>query len=625
MRVLLLGTGILLGACGDPVLSETGEPAPPCTPAPTWAEGQVAFLEQTSGWGLTGVVGVRLVAVDFDGDGWTDLAVHRGGDSVEDFEGARRSWLLRNDQGQGFVDVTQSSGFRTMRGTDDPSQGRPGSIVSFGDIDNDGDLDGLTAVADPDGTIDETSELLLNQGDGTFTLGDVSSALRVDSDWVPAGATFVDTDRDGHLDLWIPQNSVGGVPQQDRLFVGDGEGGFSDVTGAVGLTTKAWSSVSDLNTARSHTNAWSSLACDLDGDGWPELLAGSYGRAPNHLWRNEGDGSFVNASIESGYAFDENQDWTDNEFARCHCKLHPSDEGCEGLPDPAIRCNSDDDVLVWRHAYDRNPFRLGGNSAETTCVDIDNDGDMDLVTGEIVHWWAGANSDSAELLLNDGSGVFTRPGRDASGLDREYDRVDWNDGDMTNAVFDFDNDGWPDIYIGNSDYPGARGLLYHQRAPGLFEPVPLGDGIDHLRSHGAAVADFDRDGDLDIVVGHSRQRCGGSYEGDCYETQQIRFFENQLDGSWLQLALEGRNGSNRSAIGAVVTVTAGGVSQTQQVGGGGGHYGAQDDLVLHFGLGASCEANVVVQWPDASGTRESFTVPAGQRLLVVQGETVSSI
>ena len=111
---LLLGTGIFLGACGDQVPMETGEPAPPCTPAPTWSEGQVAFLEQTSGWGLSGVVGVRLVAVDFDGDGWTDLVVHRGGDSV-DFEGTRRSWLLRNDQGQAFVDVTQSSGFRAMR------------------------------------------------------------------------------------------------------------------------------------------------------------------------------------------------------------------------------------------------------------------------------------------------------------------------------------------------------------------------------------------------------------------------------------------------------------------------------------------------------------------------------
>ena len=75
-------------------------------------------------------------------------------------------------------------------------------------------------------------------------------------------------------------------------------------------------------------------------------------------------------------------------------------------------------------------------------------------------------------------------------------------------------------------------------------------GIDHLRSHGAAVADFDRDGDLDIVVGHSRQRCGGGYEDDCYETQQVRFFENQLGGSWLQLSLEGRTARTapRSAL-----------------------------------------------------------------------------
>jgi hypothetical protein len=73
-------------------------------------------------------------------------------------------------------------------------------------------------------------------------------------------------------------------------------------------------------------------------------------------------------------------------------------------------------------------------------------------------------------------------------------------------------------------------------------------------------------------------------------------------------------------VGARVTVVAGGVSQTQEVGGGYGHYGAQNDLTLHFGLGSECEADVTVRWPSADLREESFHLPAGYRFDVTQGE-----
>ncbi|HQP38721.1 MAG TPA: ASPIC/UnbV domain-containing protein, partial [Polyangiaceae bacterium] len=78
-------------------------------------------------------------------------------------------------------------------------------------------------------------------------------------------------------------------------------------------------------------------------------------------------------------------------------------------------------------------------------------------------------------------------------------------------------------------------------------------------------------------------------------------------------------GTNRAAIGARVTVKAGGVTQTRDVGGGHGHFGAQDDLALHFGLGAECTAEVTIRWPDASLTTETFTLPAGHRFAIAQG------
>jgi hypothetical protein len=194
---------------------------------------------------------------------------------------------------------------------------------------------------------------------------------------------------------------------------------------------------------------------------------------------------------------------------------------------------------------------------------------------------------------------------------------------MSGSVFDFDNDGWADIYFGNSDYPGTHGLLYRQDAAGHFVAVPIEQGIDHHRSHGSAVADFDHDGDLDLAVGHSTARCNqdANDDSECYATQQIRLFENLVgaQGNFLSVRLKGAPGTNRAAIGARVSVTAGDVTQTKDVGGGHGHYGSQDDLALLFGLGNSCEADVSVRWPDASLTTETVHLPAGYRFVLEQG------
>lgn len=591
--------------------------APRCVAASKWQPGTKAFLEGTAGSGLEGAVGVRLSAVDFDGDGWPDVFVRLGG-AADDFAtgGKRTSFLMHNVKGH-FEDVTQSSGIRQRR-DGDATKARGGEVVVFGDVDNDGDLDaftGMTTVAgDP-----ETSELLLNNGDGTFSLGPASNPFRRPTDAV-GGASFLDFDRDGNLDLWVGAASINS-PQQSHLYQGDGAGNFTDVTSSLGLKTRPWgNNVAELNQGLGHANTWSAAACDLDGDGNAELLLGSYGRAPNLMFREPGPGeAFANVSVESGYAFDQHQDWTDNESARCWCKLNPTDTDCAGVPPPAeIKCTVPADAFRWNHATDREPWRLGGNSGAAICADIDNDGRFDLVTSEIKHWDVGSSSDEAEVLFNSGKTplTFDRPGNDATGLARDRGPIPWDEGIMSGSVFDFDNDGWPDIYWGNSDYPGTRGLLYHQKAARSFEPVPIVDGIDHFRSHGSAIADFDRDGDLDIIVGHSSARC----DSDCYPTQQARLFKNQMAGNFVQLHLIGGAGTNRAAIGARVTVEAAGLKQSREIGGGFGHFGAQDDLVVHVGLAAACTAKVTIRWPDAALTTQTFEVPAGYRFDVTQGQ-----
>jgi hypothetical protein len=590
-------------------------PAPICGAATSWTPGTRAFAEATAEMGLTGAVGYRVTSVDYDGDGWADLFVRLGG-AADDFAGKRTSFLMHNVKGH-FTDVTVASGIRARR-DGNAAIGHPGEVVAFGDVDNDGHVDMFVGVT-TDGKDPETSDLYLGNGDGTFRLGPAGNPFRRASDAV-GGASFVDFDRDGNLDLWVAASDLGSEAQQSHLYQGDGAGNFTDVTRGMGLTTKPWTAPdADLNLALGHAWGWSANACDLDGDGTPELLAGSYARSPNLLWRAPGPGEpFVNQSVASGYAFDGKQDWRDNESARCYCKLNPTAQDCAGVPPPAfIPCAVAADAFRWNHATDRNAARLGGNSATAICADLDNDGLVDLVTCEIKHWDVGSSSDEAEVAFNTGKSPlsFDRVGNDKTGLARKHPTSGWDEGIMTGSVFDFDNDGWPDIYWGNSDYPGARGLLYHQKAPRSFEAVPIADGIDHLRSHGSAVADFDHDGDLDIVVGHSSARC----DKDCYPTQQARLFSNQMGGNFVSLRLVGSEGTNRMAIGARVTIEAGGIKQTRDVGGGFGHFGQGDDFAIQVGLGAACTAKVTVRWPDANLTQESFEVSAGYRFVVKQG------
>ena len=501
-----------------------------------------SFLEKTEDWGLGAIQadGIRVSTVDYNDDGWPDLFIRKHATADDFSSGTRGSWLLKNVGGTHFEDVTESSGIRQARSGD---LGRPGQVVAFGDVDNDGDMDIFTGYNVANGNT-ERSEIMLNNGDGTFSLGSLENEFRDSQAVQPSGASFVDYNRDGHLDLWLGQASG----EQDRLYWGYGDGTFVDVTYGVGLTTSAWTSANldKINTAQAHTISWSVAACDLNNDGWSDLLSASYGRAPNHLWQGDGE-TFVNQSLSSGYAFDDNQDWSDNESARCWCTLHPSAAECEDVTAPEnISCTQDSDAFRWNHSTDRQAYRLGGNSGTTVCADLNNDGWMDLVTTEIVHWDVGGSSDRSEILINqqDEAIRFSRLGREATGLNRDYDRVDWNEGDITAAVFDFDNDGRKDIYIGSTDYPGTRGLLYHQQADGNFIEVAQEQGPLHNRSHGVAIADFDRDGDLDMVIGHSSGRCSD----DCPDSFHMRFYENQWQGkrNFLQLKLIGAGGSNKS-------------------------------------------------------------------------------
>ena len=648
------GAGVSAGDdVGGEMGGEMGGEITRCEPLPPVTIEGAYFIEKTMEWGLEGVQGTLLSVADLDGDGRADLVVRRGGvraDIIGGPEPTQHTWVMMNrtDAGQVlFEDQTAASGFLATRGEYPVEVGRPNWVVIFADIDNDGDVDAYSGIdmrSPPEITVGEetfsvdreSSEILLNDGSGHFTLTYAQDPLRRTGQGdVPSGAAFLDVNRDGWLDLWLSQGGLG-APLQDRLFVGRGQGEMIDRTEEFGLATQPWEQFSILNQGEGHSTAWSAAGCDLNGDGTPELLVGSYGRAPNHLWMAERDASgavrYQNHSVASGFAFDNNQDWTGDQFALCYCQNNPSAEGCDEAGTPLIQCGQQN----WDHTTGRQPYRLGGNTGAVVCEDLDGDGDLDLLTAEIRHWWAGSGSDWSEVLLNDGGDlpVFSRPGREMLGLSVDHEGVAWDEGHISATIFDFDNDGYQDILLGATDYPGNEALLFHNKT-GIngtpsFSRLNPEEGIDHHRSHGVAIGDFDGDGDLDLILGHSRMRCGDDMITSCYPTMQIRAFENIAGQARNSVRLELHGGEsegglvNADAIGARVEVKPLGVedahTRVRYVKAGYGHFGQQNEKAITVGLDRACEAEVTVTWPNSSLSMERFTVLSGQRYVVRPGD-----
>lgn len=609
------------------------------------------FTDVSEEWGLRELQadGFRLTTADYDGDGWPDLAISRGvtsgvRDDFTDETVLRRRFLLRNTGEGRFEDVTRSSGFAALRtspeGGTDLDGGRAWTFALWADVDNDGDVDGVTFTDTWEIDVDnpdqgDRTEVLLNNGDGTFALADLSvdpSELH-EAFTHTTSATFLDADRDGRIDLFVGnQYGVFGnhaTAELDHLYLGAGDGLFRERTRDVGMETEVGGSRNPAN-ASDYTDdeggnvRWATFgvtACDIDGDGDSDLLTQTYGRGLNQMWLNDGDGNYTNATAGSGWSRDEGDDYSTDERFRCYCANEGAGASdCAGVPSPRIGCSPGG----WLPGWDDAIHRLGGNTFSAVCADLDNDGDADLATGEIRHWWTPGASDPSNIAWNDGGSppTFSRRPLEDTGLAQDPPADDWNEGDLTLGAFDLDNDGFLDLVRPQSDYPDTRLHLYRNRRDGTFAEEARAAGIDFERASGLAVADFDRDGDLDIAVGYSRMRC----DGECiYDTPEVHLFRNdgaeQVNSLQLRLRGSGRGGTNVSGIGAEVRVTANGVTQVRELTGGHGHAGIQNTLALHIGLRDACVAETVeVRWNDAAGTVQTFEdLPANYETVLVEG------
>ncbi len=605
------------------------KPARVCkTPAATPARW---FNDATATFGLAKTDTVDpianvLLAADVDGDGFSDmLAMSITAERVSpdpNWKDHQLRYLFmnrpdpKNPGGRIYVDMIATSGLLSTR----DGQGNRGfGLANFGDVNNDGSVDVILCSANEitpgNPQPADACGAMLNDGKGHFTL---AAASDIDKKviWYP-GSVLFDYDRDGALDFWPSTIAHWDYSPTDpntppTLFRGNGDGTFSNVSGAVGLPTKDGKIQDGTRWRRTFGNT----ACDIDGDGDDDMILASYGREENQVWRND-NGHFVEVAHQLGIDHDDRVDVSDDQSFRCFCAANPSDATCTPMPPAPLVQKCADAFGVgsgpyfrgWKPGVTDQPWSLGGNNFTIACNDIDDDGDMDLMSATIVHGDVGSSADPSELIINPGDGSkFKRPGNVATGLDRPEAPTDiyWNHGDTLSEMIDIDLDGRKDVLLTET---GAYGYddtasLFHQKPDGKFERV---DGVAGLITpvirnlQVPTFIDVDGDGDLDLVAGVQ----------DSKGSPKMHVFRNDVgqDQNLVRVHLDGgdQTGVNRSAIGAVVRVTAGGRTQTQYVSGGYGHENIQNDLVLTFGLGTSCDIDKIeVRWPDGSATVSSY-------------------
>ncbi len=470
------------------------------------------------------------------------------------------------------------------------------------DFDGDGRLDlfltggGRFEGSDPDIAIRGWPDRLY-RNEGGWRFRDVTAEVGLGGEGhYGHGCAAGDYDNDGDPDLLV--TAYQGV----TLYRNEAGRRFVDVTDNAGLRAPGWATAA----------AWA----DVDGDGRLDLYVVRYvAWSPAHnppcryqssgeldvcapsvfeglsdsLYRNEGDGHFTDVSRAAGLA-----------------------EGGKGLGVVACDLDGDRDVDLYV-ANDTTPNFLYLNRGDGTLEevgvasgaglgvegiptgsmgvdagDFDGDGDFDL-------WVSNYEGETNELYRNDGSALFTPVGLATGLAATSRPKVGWGTG-----LVDFDNDGRLDVMVVNGHLmhrlPGTpmpqHPFLFRQEPGGRFADVGRGAGPYFAAAHqarGCAFGDLDDDGDTDAVVVHQNRR--------------VALLRNDSQAGFsLRLRLEGRR-SNRSAIGAVVAVSAGGRTMTRPVIGG-GSYLSQSDLRLRIGLGADRRADLVeVRWPSGATDR----------------------
>lgn len=462
--------------------------------------------------------------LEYGGPVFTDVTEASG---LADRSESRIAW--GDYDGDGYDDLLLSGRvlMRNMRGagfadvTEEAGIGGTGTNGGvWADIDNDGDLDFYATSGATEGEM--TDRLWRNEGDGTFS--DVTeSAGGVTDLYTTEGAAWGDFNGDGFVDLYLasyerPRTETFedyGVGFPDILYANRGDGTFHNVTHTMGLVPPFGKDLSGRGVN------WG----DYDNDGDLDIYVSNYRLQENFLWRNEGGAGFVDVAPELGVSGTETDGW-------------------------------------WGHT-------IGSEWG-----DMDNDGDLDLFCANLAHPRYIEVSDKSMLYRNMLGGDGRFPG-DAFIERRAEAGIKYAETHSDPSWGDVDNDGDLDLFI-TSIYPDCATFLYLNDGRGDFTDATWFSGVRSFNGWGAAMSDYDLDGDLDIGVASGSGFHLFRNDGPARGTGTGR-------SHWLAVRCVG-SGSNAAGIGARVTVRSGRITQMREIEGGKGTT-SQHSMTAHFGLG----------------------------------------
>ena len=561
---------------------------------------------------VIGTALARCIFVDLNGDGRADVVVQSQIPPAGVEPGAApagvhwpRAFLYTADPstplGWRYVEIEQA-GLPMLH---------PGDCLVFADLNNDGHTDGIVTRSidlKNENWIDhgQRTAWLIGRGDGSFGEATVIDAARPAT---TAAIAVGDVDRDGRLDLylgnWYIQYGPSVAAFDNDLLLQTESGKFVRVP----WPTDQYAFDEANPVDRGGRPTYGAMMADVlptppgTTRRLPEIVELNYGRRWNRLYQwNPLPLSVLARDPTPGlkYAL-----WQD---------VAPR----IGFDGDAIRHGRYPEWLKERAKtdprFDRTdepPFRANGNTFDCTVGDIDNDGDWDLFLAEITHGWAGESADRSRFLINNGK----------AGDEAHFDadprrRVDrnppgvnnWNQGDLFAEMADLDLDGRLDLLLSSGDYPDDQRLrLFLQQADGSMLDVTSQAGLDHDGSQQLSLSDVDGDGAMDLLVGQTFNRF--TAEQTQGREPHLRLFRSIAppEAHALELRLQGdsQRGTNRSAVGAIIQVRIGDVTMQRQLIGVGGHNGKQQDLLVHFGLGAATRADeITIIWPDAAGSEQ---------------------
>ncbi|HYG82288.1 MAG TPA: CRTAC1 family protein [Pyrinomonadaceae bacterium] len=502
---------------------------------------------------LLETTGSGAAFIDYDGDGWEDVFLVNGTRLGGVAGSPPPTNRLYRNNGNSTFTDVTARAGLVRSGW--------GQSVCAGDYDNDGSVDLFVSSFGK-------NALYRNNGNGTFSeVAEKAGVANNRTRW-GSGSAFVDYDRDGHLDLFVASYidlDLKSAPLPETgpclykgVMVACGPPGLAGGVNAL-YRNNGDGTFTDVSekagiTKANGTYGLGVLAADFDNDGWPDIYVAN-DSSPAALYRNNKNGTFTDVGVEAGCAF-----------------------SVDGKPQAGMG---------------------------VTAGDYDRDGWLDIFKTNF-------SGDTSSLYRNTGRGEFddvTFP----AGVGVNTRWLGWGVG-----FVDVDNNGWLDVFLVNGHvYPevekltteagyAQRKVLYRNLQNGRFADVSEQVGgavVEPTPARGCAFGDFDNDGDVDILI------------NPVNAAPELLRAESGNQNNWLKIKTIGTK-SNRSGIGARIKCVTQDGSQIDEVRSGGSYY-SQNDLRVHFGLGANRRVkSIEIRWP--SGLVETLSDVAANQLVVVK-------